>query len=124
MSRITESAKTEKPADKVFEFLSNIKEMPKWSYVIKGIETNPDGTFKGETSYGPFNFKWDVDQANKKCTMTANIMGQDYSSSYAIKEESGKTVVQVDYPLNPGATKDQVLSIIQFELNKLFSLVK
>jgi len=56
--------------------------------------------------------------------MTANIMGQDYSSSYAIKEESGKTVVQVDYPLNPGATKDQVLSIIQFELNKLFSLVK
>jgi len=53
MSRITESAKTEKPADKVFEFLSNIKEMPKWSYVIKGIETNPDGTFKGETSYGP-----------------------------------------------------------------------
>ncbi len=123
MQRVTQSVETDKSVASIFDYIKNVKNMPNWSLLINEIEELTPGKYNASTRMGPLKFEWSVEEAEKKCTLTANIMGTSYSAYYIVSEQGGKTVITQDLPLNPMSTEDQIKDGIKQELTKLVDLV-
>lgn len=123
MQRVKESVTTEKSADAIFSMLKEIENAPKWSLLIQSVDKLADGSCNANTRLGPLKFKWETDDAGKKCTLTANILGTSYSAYYTVSVENGKTVITQDLPLNPMSTEEQIKDGIRQECQKMIALV-
>lgn len=122
MQRVSESVSTDKSIDQIFAVFKDVNKLPEWSILINSVEDLGGGSYSANTKMGPLKFQWQVDEGNKKCTFTANVMGTIYSAFYEVKTEGGKTVLVEDLPLNPMATEDQIKDAIKQELNKVIEL--
>ena len=123
MQRISESIKTGKSVEDVFAVMKDVGKLPEWSLLVESVNELPDNFFSANTKMGPLKFKWNVDEASKKCTLTANVMGTDYSAFYMVSEEDGKAVLTEDIPLNPMVGEAQLRQAARSELEKLASII-
>jgi hypothetical protein len=122
MQRINESVTTDKSVADIFSFMKEVTKLPEWSLLVESVNPLPDNFYSANTKMGPLKFKWTVDEASKKCTLTANVMGTDYSAYYMVEAKDGKTVISEDIPQNPMVTPDQLKIAIKSELEKLASV--
>jgi hypothetical protein len=122
MQRVTESVTTDKSADAIFNVIKDPKNISKWSLLIDDLEELSPGNYTASTRMGPLKFKWEIDEGDKKCTLSANVMGTSYSAYYSVSEEGGKTVIKQDLPLNPMSTEDQIKEGIKQECQKIIEL--
>jgi hypothetical protein len=122
MQRVKESVTTDKSVDAIFAVLKDASKMPKWSILVESIEELEPGSYNANTKLGPLKFQWAANAADKKCTLTANIMGMIYSAFYMVSSEGGKTVITEDLPLNPMTTEDKIREAIRDECKKIIAL--
>ena len=122
MSRVNHGITSEKSTDAIFAVMKDVTKLHEWSTFINSTKDLGGGSYEATTTMGPFNFTWSVDEGEKKCTMAAKIMGQDFESYFYVKDEDGKTGIYEDVPQNPMVSLEQIKAGIETDLNKLAGL--
>ncbi len=113
--------------EKAFHIIKDVLNLPKWSGFIRSVVPGLDGWHMGVTVIGPVHFRWDADEAEKKVTMTYNLMGFEISSYFQVLSDGAHTIVSARWPMMPYAD-DEVLEMSQImgreELRRLVRLIE